>query len=155
MCTPSSSQVLSHGQAFDLCKLGELAKENRHFDQWAIWPTLSYTKGLVIWLVGYSNRAGILGRWRVTGLPLRDCGLALQVISIQFQCWDLAFYQGLAFYLCVSALMMKRWKGLLRKTSCASGERLVSLVFCLRRTLAPLALDTRASRSWLIFHGPC
>ena len=43
---------------------------------------------------------------------------------------------------------------LLRKTSCASGERLASLVFRLRRTLAPSALNTRAPRSWLISHGP-
>ena len=45
--------------------------------------------------------------------------------------------------------------GLLRKTSCASSERFALLVFRLRRTLAPSALDTRASRSWLISHGPC
>ena len=30
-----------------------------------------------------------------------------------------------------------------------------SLVFRPRRALAPSALDTRASRSWLISHGPC
>ena len=57
-------------------------------------------------------------------------------------------------FLCVSALMMKKWN-LLRKTSCASGERLASLVFRLRRTLTPSALNTRASRSWLISHEPC
>ena len=74
--------------------------------------------------------------------------------SFLFFSISLAFCQGLAFYLCVSALMMKR-SVLLRKTSCASGERLASLVFRLRRTLAPSALDTRASRSWLISHGPC
>ena len=44
---------------------------------------------------------------------------------------------------------------LLRKTTCASGERLASLVFRLRRTLAPSALDTCASRSWLVSHEPC
>ena len=37
----------------------------------------------------------------------------------------------------------------LRKTSCTSGERLASLVFRLRRTLAPSVLNTRASRSTL------
>ena len=66
----------------------------------------------------------------------------------------LAFCQGLAFHLCVSALMMNR-SVLLRKTSCASGERLASLVFRLQRTFAPSALNTRTSRSWLISHGPC
>ena len=38
---------------------------------------------------------------------------------------------------------------------CASAERLASLVFRLRRTLAPSALDTPASRSRLISHGSC
>ena len=75
------------------------------------------------------------------------------VFEIKFQNGShlkIAFCQGLAFYLlkkyCASALMMK-W--------CASGERLASLVFRLRRTLAPSALDTRASRSWLISLRPC
>ena len=47
------------------------------------------------------------------------------------------------------------WSVLLRKTSCASGERLASLVFRLRRTLALSALDTRALRLWFISHRPC
>ena len=38
---------------------------------------------------------------------------------------------------------------LLHKISCASCERLTSLVFRLRRTLTPLVLDTRTSRSGL------
>ena len=56
-----------------------------------------------------------------------------------------------------SVLAPSWWRGEFGfgKTSCASGERLASLVFRLRRTLAPSALDTHASRSWLITHRPC
>ena len=66
---------------------------------------------------------------------------------------DLAFCEGVAFDLCVSVLLMKRWTE--HKTSCASGEWLASLVLRLRRTNAPSALDALASRSWIISHGPC
>ena len=54
-----------------------------------------------------------------------------------------AFCQGLAFDLCVSTLLMKKWK--------PPSQNLLRIL----PTLAPSALDTRASRSWLISHGPC
>ena len=62
----------------------------------------------------------------------------------------LAFCQGLAFYLCVSALMMKRWS-VLRTPPARLSPPADSRAFGARYS----RFVPRASRSWLISHGPC
>ena len=106
------------------------------------------------WGSGYCNgeegyKSKVKSTSRFSFLRIDGCYEGLFIIENENLCFawktsllfhKLAFCQGLAFDLW-------RTKVLLRKTSCASGERLAVFIFHLRWPLVPSALNTRTPRS--------